>query len=71
MIYNKPILGKCGVRSKISKKMAFGICCDCARECKSELIKKIGFWESQKYRWQYDNWNKNDIKMNEINKDKQ
>lgn len=68
MIYSKPILGKCGVRSKISKKMVFGICCDYARECKSELIKKIGFFGAEKYRWRYENWNKNDIKMYETNR---
>ena len=61
MVYDKPILGKCGIRSKVSKKMAFGICCDYAREYKQELIKKIGYWESEKYRWMYSNWSQKDL----------
>lgn len=59
--YNPPIVGKVGVRSGVSKKMAFGICCDTKKEALAELRGRIG-WDSAKWRWKTDSWNKADIK---------
>ena len=59
--YDPPIVGKVGVRSGVSKKMAFGICCDTKKEALDKLRKRIG-WDSAKWRWKTDSWNKADIK---------
>lgn len=59
--YNPPIVGKVGVRSGVSKKMAFGICCDTKKEALDKLRKRIG-WDSAKWRWKTDSWSKADIK---------
>ena len=70
MTYTKPIIGKFGIRSRITKKMAFGICADTKRECKTALIYKIGYWESQRYRWQVSQWRKSDLELMECGKRK-
>lgn len=59
--YNPPIVGKVGVRSGVSKKMAFGICCDTKKEALDELRNRIG-WDSVKWRWKTDSWSKADMK---------
>ena len=59
--YNPPIVGKVGVRSGVSKKMAFGICCDTKKEALDELRSRIG-WDSAKWRWKTDSWSKADMK---------
>ena len=59
--YNPPIVGKVGVRSGVSKKMAFGICCDTKKEALDELRNRIG-WDSVKWRWKTDSWGNADIK---------
>lgn len=70
MTYTKPIIGKFGIRCRITKRMWFGICADTRRECKTVLFHKIGFWESQNRRWQVSQWNENDIKINETKQEK-
>lgn len=59
--YNPPIVGKVGVRSGVSKKMAFGICCDTKKEALDELRNRIG-WDSAKWRWKTDSWSNADMK---------
>ena len=58
--YNPPTLGKVGVRSGVSKKMVFGICCDTKKEALGELRSRIGS-DSVKWRWKTDFWNNADI----------
>lgn len=58
--YNPPIVGKVGVRSGVSKKMVFGICCDTKKEALAELRSRIG-WDSVKWRWKTDSWSKADM----------
>lgn len=60
-IYKQPIKGKCGIRSGVSGKMVFGICCDTAKECKSELTAHVGYYGSLKWRWHTSQWNENDL----------
>ena len=59
--YNPPVLGKIGLRSSDSKKMAFGICCDTEKEARDELRNGIG-WDAVKWRLKTDSWNKADMK---------
>lgn len=59
--YNPPIVGKVGIRSGVSKKMAFGICCDTKKEALAELRSRIG-WDSAKWRWKTVSWSKADMK---------
>ena len=59
--YNPPIIGKVGVRSGVSKNMAFGICCDSKKEALDELRSRIGR-DSLKWRWKTDSWSKADMK---------
>ena len=59
--YNPPVLGKIGLRSSVSKKMAFGICCDTKKEARDELRNAIG-WDAAKWRFKTASWNKADMK---------
>ena len=62
--YNPPVVGKIGVRSGVSKKLAFGICCDSKKEALAELRSRIGR-DSLKWRWKTASWNKEDLKQYE------
>lgn len=42
---------KWGVWSGVSRKFVFGISTQTKREARSALIKKVGFFDSLKYRW--------------------
>lgn len=64
-LYNKPILGKFGIRSACSKRMAFGICADTKKECFDELKNHIGYYDTLKYRWFASPWYEDDIKEQE------
>ena len=63
--YDKPIKGKMGAFSTVSKNMCFGICCDTSKEAKSELVSMVGYWDAQKYRWRIKQWTAEDIKNDE------
>ena len=58
--YNPPIVGKAGVRSGVSKRLVFGICCDTKKEALNELRSRIG-WDSAKWRWKIASWSKDDM----------
>lgn len=59
--YKTPVKGKFGVRSGVSGKMAFGICCDSKKECMSELSAHVGYYDSLKWRWHVSQWNDEDL----------
>lgn len=59
--YKIPLKGKLGIRSGVSKKMVFGICCDSKKECMNELRLHIGYYDSLKWRWHTSQWNNDDL----------
>lgn len=61
-VYTTPIAGKLGVRSGVSHKMVFGICCDSKKECMDSLRSRIGYYQSLKWRWIISQWNSKDLK---------
>lgn len=61
MIYKNPVKNKYGIRSGISKRMCFGICCDSKKECRDQLKSKVGYYDSLKYRFVVSQWGENDL----------
>lgn len=61
MIYKIPVKGKYGIRSGVSKRMCFGICCDSKKECRDKLKNKVGYYDSLKYRFIVSQWSDSDL----------
>lgn len=59
--YKEPVKGKLGIRSHISKRMCFGICCDTKKECLDELRDRVGYYDSFKYRFHTSSWSESDM----------
>ena len=59
--YKHPVKGKLGIRSGVSKRMCFGICCDSKKECREELQNHVGYYDSLKYRFHISEWSDNDL----------
>lgn len=64
-VYKTPIKGKLGIRSGVSKRMCFGICCDSKKECMEELRGSVGYYDSLKWRFHVSTWGDEDMRQHE------